>query len=316
MSNKEAYRKFCKENSDIPIFSLDWWLDAVSCNDDWDASMVEKNGVIVGTMPYVIRKRYGMTFFGMPPLTQTLGPWIRPTTGKYVDQESDQIKIMKELIQQIPQHSYFHQNFHHSITNYLPFYWEGFQQTTRYTYVIENLKDLKSIWEGMRSSITGDINKAQRRFKLEVKSNLAIDDFLRINELTFTRQRKSLPYSRDIVLRIDEACQKHNCRKIFFACDSEARIHSAAYLIWTSNTAYYLMGGSDPELRNSGANSLCLWEAIRFASTVAKSFDFEGSMVEPVEHFFRAFGARRMPYFQVTKTNSPLLRFAQYFHLI
>jgi hypothetical protein len=316
MSNKEEYRKFCKENSDIPIFSLDWWLDAVSCNDDWDASIVEKNGVIIGTMPYVIRKKYGMTFLVMPPLTQTLGPWIRPSSGKYVDQESDQIKIMKELMEQIPQHSYFHQNFHYSITNHLPFYWEGFQQTTNYTYVIENLKDLKSIWNGMRPNITGDINKAQRRFNLELKSDLTIGDFLKISELTFRRQGKSLPYSCDVVHRIDDACQKHNCRKIFFAYDSQARIHSAAYIIWTSNTAYYLMGGSDPELRNSGANSLCLWEAIKFASTVANSFDFEGSMLEPVERFFRAFGARRMPYFQVTKTNSAPLRFAQHFRLI
>ena len=316
MSNKDKYHRFCENNVDIPIFSLDWWLDAVSQNDNWDVLLVEKNGLILGTMPYIIRKRYGMTFIVMPPLTQTLGPWIRPSNGKYVDQDADQIKIMKELIEQIPQHSYFHQNFHHSITNYLPFYWEGFQQTTRYTYVIETLKDLTSIWKGMRSNITREINKAQSRFKLEVKSDLTIDDFLKINELTFTRQGKSLPYSRDVVLRIDDACQKHNCRKIFFAYDSEARIHSAVYIIWTSNTAYYLMGGSDPELRTSGANSLCMWEAIKFASTVANNFDFEGSMIEPVERFFRAFGARRMPYFQITKTNSTLLRFAQYFRPI
>ena len=68
------------------------------------------------------------------------------------------------------------------------------------------------------------------------------------------------------------------------------------------------MGGADPRLRNSGANSLCMWEAISFSSTVSEQFDFEGSMLEPVERFFRAFGARQVPYFEVTKINSRLFK--------
>lgn len=317
MSNKDKYRRFCENNVDVSIFSLDWWLDAVSQNDNWDVLIVEKNGLILGTLPYLIRKKYGMTFIIMPPLTQTLGPWIRPSKAKRdVEREAEEIAIMKELIEQIPQHSYFHQNFHYSITNHLPFYWKGFQQATRYTYVIENLEDLQSIWNDMRTNVKGHINAAQRRFNLEVKSDLSIDDFLNINELSFKRQGRSLPYSRDIVRRIDDACQKHNCRKMFFARDTKGRIHSAVYLIWTPISAYNLMSGSDPDLRNSGANSLCIWEAIKFASTVSKSFDFEGSMIESIGHFFRAFGAKRMQYLQITKTNSALLRFAQHFRPI
>ena len=61
------------------------------------------------------------------------------------------------------------------------------------------------------------------------------------------------------------------------------------------------MGGADPELRNSGATSLLMWEAIQFAATVTKKFDFEGSMIESVERFVRAFGARQIPYFQITR---------------
>ena len=70
------------------------------------------------------------------------------------------------------------------------------------------------------------------------------------------------------------------------------------------------MGGGDPDLRNSGAASLCVWEAIKFASTVTKSFDFEGSMHEPIERFFRAFGAEQRPYFEVSHTPSKLIKAA------
>jgi hypothetical protein len=53
-----------------------------------------------------------------------------------------------------------------------------------------------------------------------------------------------------------------------------------------------------------------MWEAVQFAATVTRKFDFEGSMMEPVERFFRAFGARQFPYFHVTKS-SPRMKFLQ-----
>lgn len=88
---------------------------------------------------------------------------------------------------------------------------------------------------------------------------------------------------------------------MFFAEDAQGRIHAAAFLIWNPDRAYYLMGGGDPELRNSGAGSLVMWEAISFASTVSRQFDFEGSMIEPVERFFRAFGGEPVSFFSISK---------------
>lgn|GEM_PF-4541022 len=63
-------------------------------------------------------------------------------------------------------------------------------------------------------------------------------------------------------------------------------------------------------LRTSGASSLLLWEAIRFALQVAERFDFEGSMFEPIERFFRGFGAVQKPYFQISKVDGKWLKLA------
>ncbi|KZZ15518.1 hypothetical protein A3751_17170 [Oleiphilus sp. HI0080] len=54
-----------------------------------------------------------------------------------------------------------------------------------------------------------------------------------------------------------------------------------------------------------------MWEAIKFASTVTKRFDFEGSMIEPIERFFRGFGAMQKPYFQISHTPNRWLRLAK-----
>lgn len=290
------------------IFSQPWWLEAVAPGA-WGEVTVEKGGKLFARLPYVMKKRWGFTLLTMPTLTQTLGPWLRPYPGKYANQLSEEKDLMNTLIGQLPDFDFFQQNFHYSITNWLPFHWQGFEQTTRYTYVIEDLTHLDAVWKETRENIRRNVRKAKK--VLCVRDDLGLQPFLHLNEMTFERQGLQLPYAREFVARLDEACQDHECRKIFFAEDAHGRLHAAAYIVWDEAAAYYLMGGSDPELRSSGATSLTMWEAIQFAATVTQSFDFEGSMIEPVERFFRAFGARQKRYFHVNKTNSLLLKLRQ-----
>ena len=279
------------------IFQQPWWLDAVAPNQ-WSEVIVEQNKEIIARLPYVTKTKYGLNLISHPPLTQTLGPWLAPLTGKYATQLAQQKEIFTSLIEQLPPHDFFHHNFHYSITNWLPFYWYGFTQTTSYTYVIEDLTDLDQVWNNFQSNTRRVIRKAEK--EVVVRTDLDIEKFLDINTMTFQRQGRSLPYSREMVRSIDAACLKHQARRIFFAEDDQERIHAALYLIWDDYSAYYLMGGGNSSLRNSGAMTLLMWEAIQFASTVTKKFDFEGSMIEPIEIFFRDFGAKQIPYFQVT----------------
>jgi lipid II:glycine glycyltransferase (peptidoglycan interpeptide bridge formation enzyme) len=279
------------------IFQKEWWLDAVAPGR-WDAVEIKSGNETVARLPYVIENKYGLTILTQPLLTQTLGPWLKTSEAKYSRQLSEQKDLMMKLIEALPQHDYFLQNFHNSITNWLPFYWKGFKQTTEYTYVIENLSDPEKIWSEFRENIRRNIRKAQK--KVKVRTDLSLDEFLNLNVMTFKRQGKNIPYTKTFVKRLDNACVSQNARRIFFAEDAESKIHAAIYIIWDDNSAYYLMGGEDPKLRNSEATSLLIWEAINFASTVTKKFDFEGSMIESIEMFFRGFGSKQVPYSHIT----------------
>lgn len=307
MNNKQKYRSFCQVEKSIPIFSKAWWLDSVAGND-WDVVIIEKGDQIIASMPYLLKNRFGFTILTQPQLTQTLGPWLRPSNAKYARKLSQEKDLLQKLFAQLPAFAHFQQSWHYSVNNWLPIYWKGFEQTNYYTYRIEDLTNLDSIWKGFEANIRTDIRKAANKENLTVRTDLTVDDFLKLNEKVFLRQGMGLPYTKKLVYDIDSAAKNNHARKIFIAEDEQGRHHSAVYLIWDDNSAYYLMGGSDPELRNSGATSLCMWEAIQFASTVTKSFDFEGSMMEPVERFFRNFGAVQTPYFLITKTNSRLIK--------
>ena len=282
------------------IFEETWWLDAVATNQ-WNAVEIKRDGAVVARLPYVIKKQMGLTIFTMPRLTPSLGPWLRESTANYSKQLAQQKDLYTALIAQLPTHDFFCLNFHHSMTNWQPFYWQGFSQTTCYSYVIENLQDLDLVWNGFQPNIRQEIRKASKQ--VVVRTDLDLDRFLDINSLTFDRQGKKLPYSRELVQRLDHACVEHKSRQIFFAEDAQGQIHAAIYLIWDRHSAYYLMGGGDPQLRTSGATSLLMWEAIKFAATVTQKFDFEGSMIEPIERFVRSFGGRQIPYFKVRKNS-------------
>jgi hypothetical protein len=210
---------------------------------------------------------------------------------------AEQKELFNSLIDQLPRWDYFESYFNHRITNWLPFYWRGFKQTTRYTYILDDLSNTAAVWKGLRAEVRTQIRKAERQ--LSVRTDLSIDHLLDVVELTFRRQGRQLPFERDLVRRIDEACLERGARHALFATDAEERIHAALYLVRDAEYAYYLLGGADPRLRSSGAQLLLFWEAIRLAETLNLKFDFEGSMIEPIERVFRAFGAVQVPYMKV-----------------
>ena len=79
------------------------------------------------------------------------------------------------------------------------------------------------------------------------------------------------------------------------------------FIVWDKKTAYYLAGAGSGIKINSGAIPLLLWHSIKFSSSVTREFNFEGSMIRPIEYFFRGFGGKLTPYYEITKINSNII---------
>ena len=229
-------------------------------------------------------------------MCQMMGVILRSSSAKYSKQLSEQKKIMYSLIDQFPITGEIDIQFHYSLSNWQPFYWRGFKQTTNYTYVLENIEE-QSVWKELRSNIRTDIKKATK--SLSIRDDLGIERFIEIYEKSFKRQKMKMPYGQKLISRLDRVCSDQNKRRISFALDNQNRIHAAIYTVWDNKSAYYIMGGADPDLRNSGAHSLLIWDSILYTSSFVQRFDFEGSMNENIEAFFRAFGGHQMPIINV-----------------
>ena len=285
------------------IFEQPWWLDAVAPGQ-WDVSEILKDGNIVARLPYVKTKRLGFKFLGMPDYTQTLGYWIKDTGAKNAKRNARNKELITELIEKIPKGYNVDLELDHACDYLFPFRWHNFKLQVVYSYRLENIHNIEQLWNGLADNIRREIKKAQKI--LTVEDNHSINDMILMQGKTFERQGRNSHNSDEVLRRIDEASLNHGARKLLCAVDQEGKIHAAAYFVYDSNCCYYLIGGGDPELRTSGASSLLMWEGIKFASTVSRSFDFEGSMIEPIERFFRAFGGVPTPYWRITRLNAAL----------
>jgi hypothetical protein len=283
------------------IFEQPWWLEAAAPGS-WGESIVMRGNEVFARLPYVLRTRLGVRVLTQPALTPTLGPWIRETPGKYAKQLENEKDLMSTLIEQLPPFDVFRQSFSPAVTNWLPFYWAGFQATTRYTYRIPDLSDIDAVWDDFAPNVRRHIRKAEK--ELSLRTDLGVEVLLELNRQIFERQGLAVPFAADLLRRLDRACAARDARTTLFAVDARERIHAAAFVVHDTEVSYLLTSGVDTELRSSGAQSFLVWEAIRQAAARSRSFDFAGSMIESVERFNRAFGAQQRPYFFVRRTRS------------
>ena len=306
--NKQDYRNLCEKYQNIPLFIQDWWLDVLCGEETWEVLMARnKDGSVRGAWPYWSTRRLFWSIIRPPALSPYGGIWFNyppNLSGK----DAFEKKVINELLEALPETAFLIQDFKPSWTNWLPFYWKNFRQTTFYTYRIENPWETKKVFDNFESSVRNKIRKAQKQLVVREGS---LEEFYSLNEQTFQRQGMTVPYSMDLLKKLDRALALRKQRHIFIASDQEGRNHAGLYLVWDQQTAYNLMLGANPKLRSSGAVQLLMWEAIQVAGAKRLHFDFEGSMLPAIEPLFRSFGGEQQPYFRIYKASNRLFYLAK-----
>ena len=186
------------QNGSIPavnsLFEQPWWLDIVAPGA-WGAAEVKRGDEVVARLPYARRRRLGLMTIVQPLFTQTLGPWVSPTEGKPSRRADTERALLGQLIEMLPPFDIFRQCCATSLTNWLPFYWAGFEATVRYTYRIEDLTDLDVVQRGFQEHVRRGIRKASKA--VEVDHDYPLEDLLRLDVKTYERQGLKLPHSHE-----------------------------------------------------------------------------------------------------------------------
>jgi hypothetical protein len=227
---------------------------------------------------------------------------VRQQTGKYGRTLAHDHEVLGELIEALPRFDYFSQRCSPSLTNGLPFIWTGFDVRVRYTYRLPQLDDLDRVWRGFEEQRRRAVRKAAKT--LDVVETTDLEPLLRLSGRSFERSGARIPFDEEVIRRIDAACRERGAATLLLALDASGDAQAAVYLVSDAAVAYYLLGGYGDSARTNGAMTLVLWEAIQHVAAAGAIFDFEGSVIASIERFFRSFGARQVPYLEVSKARA------------
>ncbi|MCI8420511.1 MAG: GNAT family N-acetyltransferase [Oscillospiraceae bacterium] len=303
MTNKEKYSELCKENSTISVYDQPWWLDAVCGKDNWEVVLYEKNGTILGAMPCYIKSKFGLKYITQPQFTQHNGVWIRypdnQIEAKRISYEKEVIGSLLEEIEKMPIYCYL-QAHSPKLTNWLPFYWRGYKQTTYYTYRLPDIHDTEVVFKNFQPNKRKNINKA-RKAGYTIKFDLADENFYKHHKKSLKKQGVDIQYSFDIFQQIYHAAYENKSGRTIYAEDENGTLLCALFNLWDRKWGYDLISAIDPDTRKSGVPDLLVYTMLEYLSDKVIGYDFEGSMIPGVEESFRHFGAIQTPYFLINK---------------
>jgi hypothetical protein len=281
------------------IFHKSWWLRTCCRDEGINANMVDiygayENGKLIAALPLPYKNKFFKTWITNPKLTPYLGTIYRDDGLEKECTKNSFIKNVNVGFAKIIRQRGVCLNYIFNLNNVdmLPFIWNNFDVNVNYTYILE-LEDLQSIWNDMDKTRRHDIKKFYKNAHSIRYSD--IDAFIDLNNMTMKRQRHA-QISGDLWKNIYQECKRHGCAEVFTIYIDNKPLASLL-LVWDNKRVYYIAGGIDNN--SEGGMSLLFWEAFKFTKEklALNEFDFEGSMIRGIEHYFRNFGGCLKPYY-------------------
>tara|TARA_Y100000589_G_scaffold136859_1_gene130964 strand:+ start:75659 stop:76597 length:939 start_codon:yes stop_codon:yes gene_type:complete len=302
-NDKLKYQTLCKQNDNIPLFLQYNWVNTLY--EHWEISLYYKGDDCYAFMIFPIQKKKGFTLIHIPALSPFQGFFIHYPPGQKTHKRiSFEHEVLQYFINDMPKYDWLRQKLPYDFKNFLPFYWNDFTLYPKITYELNLISNSENeLWQGLKESLRRNIKKAEKQLTIEESNSIS-------NLYQLKAERKNIEpvnYSLDYLNKIIKAV--NNNYILYYAKDENQSIIAGVLVVYDNDKAYYLLGSVKESHKNSGALSLLLWKSIVKCKTLGIfHFNFEGSMLKPIERYFRSFGAEQYVYFEVEKINNPLLK--------
>ena len=311
-----VWDSFIERSPQCSLYALHGFATAI--RSDWQAMIVKDDSGWLAVMPFCVNRKWRYTYVPQPPFAQFWGVYFAPFSALSTYRKlSLKGQILKLIVDYLNQFHLVIQNFSPEFEYPLPFYWGGYNLHTRYTFRVRLEQAEKDLFAQLEPSLRRQVRKADRR-EIHLRTSQSASALLQLLSIN-SQQGKDLtannPDAREILQKICDYLFRSGNGEIIEAYTPDNQLCAAALLGFFQGKSYYLMGAFDPAHQASGAMTRTLWEGIRRAKMSGSSlFDFEGSMIPGIEHFFRKFGAHPVPYLQIHKNQLPLI--AKWIHAL
>lgn len=296
----QMYIDFCIENGGV--FNSYEWLKNYTSGLIF-CGVYEKETQLTAVFYYSKRRIAGFNYLHCPSFTPNNGFYANLSSNNYASQKGEIKRVytaIADFFDSFVSSSIIKIAFPLDCIDMQPFVWKKYKVIPNYTYQIDLHQSVDVILGKMTTERRNDIKKAKKDgVVIEKVSDYAIVKKLVLNTYSRTNVKKN-----DVMLDkiLFEFANSNN--SFSFVAFLNGNPISAVFCIFDKQKAYYLLGGYDNQKKHSGAGALALWSAIQHSQNMGlKVFDFEGSMIKPIEKFFRGFGGDLKPYFVINKAN-------------
>ncbi|MEO0472650.1 MAG: GNAT family N-acetyltransferase [Bacteroidota bacterium] len=288
------------------VYALHGFLFAL--RKDWRALIVLQQDEWQAVMPYCLNKRWRFTSLPQPTFTQYLGICFQDRQFDTAFQAFRwKNRLVSRMVDDVAEIDLFVQSFSPAFDYPMPFHWAGYSIHNRYTYIC-------SLEDDFERHFSPSLRRHLRKANKHQLQCCSLDDLSPLLELYRLNAEKGhdilgqAATSHDKMHRLINFLKREKRGEIRAVKNQNGDILAAGVFVHFKQKGLYLMGAMHPESQAYSPMSFLMWEEMKRAKDGAcLSWDFEGSMIEGVERFFRGFGAKPQAYLQLRKNALPLM---------
>ncbi|MCW2921748.1 MAG: hypothetical protein JWL76_1622 [Thermoleophilia bacterium] len=299
-----AYETLLERSRQRSVFAESWWLDASTGSPDgWRPNLLlDAEGVARAAWPLPTRTTAQGAIATGAPYTPFLGPQLPDRNLSGVARVSADSELVRELAKQLDSYAHVEAACMPEFDYWTPLAWHGYEQTSRTTWRIAADATPDGVRAGMRKGTRSALTAAERD-GLVVESG-TIEELLAACEATFAAQDIADVPARTVLERVARAATQRDRGEILTVRTADGELASAGLFVFDDRLTYNLANGRIASSGATGAPTALIWHAIGRALERGTGFDFEGSMLEPVERFVRGFGGEPRAYSVVRRSSA------------
>ncbi len=310
---EDQWNHFVDHSPQAVIYAYTWYLDIVC--ERWIAIIsLTSEGEWLAVMPIPIYKKFIFSRCYMPLLCQHLAIFYAAQIGHSSCKKEKELALKKRIltnsIEMMPANiKIFKYNISAQNLYLLPFFWKNYRLAIKYSYHLSIEKDKQVNFQLFSHKTRTCINKALKN-GLVCKATSSIDKIIEIG-----KRNIKVPFDGNKLQNIWEVLYAKQLIKAVEVTDENGQLHSGIIYLKNQHRYIYLFGTVEEQFKDLGAMSLAIWHIIKNSETGIKTHDFQGSMLESIEKFYRGFGASPVVYTQIYKNSLTLpLKMVRHLH--
>lgn len=303
----DLWDAFIQQSPQANFYFLHGYMNIVA--PGWSAIVVKDGEKWEAVMPLNIIQRAGFSASLQPPLVQYWGPAF---ASDYPDKPyaaySKKGKALQAILAAMPPKvKWFSHVFSPAFDYPLPFHWAKYQLHGRITYQLDLRQGQEALLANMASNTRYDLRKSEE-WENHIALRPDIGDLVKLAHANAAAGKPLMPGKAiDMLSECWKYLQAKGMAYHFSARDEHGAPLASGLFVKFGRRMVYLSGAQDPNNKPTGLMARMVWKGIETGLEDCDIFDFEGSMIQGVEGFFRGFGASPIPLLHVQKNELPLL---------